>query len=68
MAEAEKVNQDREEALQMIRAEQQTIYDQMDEYRQMEVRYRVSHPAGAKIAKVALAELEQETSPKMAEL
>ena len=61
LGEAKKLNDTKNAALREIQAEQRTIEDSLNDYRQIEAKYKDSNSAGAKIAKSALAELEKES-------
>ena len=59
--EAKKLNADKNETLREIHAEQREIEDQLNDYRQVEAKYKKNNRAGAKITKNYLAELEEES-------
>lgn len=59
--EAKNLNNDKEKALQKIITELRTIQDQINDFKQMEAKYKDSNTSGAKITMIALAEFEQES-------
>ena len=68
MVEIKKLSDDRDKALKKIRVEQEEIQDPIDDYRNLESKYRDRNPVEANRARIALAQLEEESQPRMAEL